>query len=178
MFTSIIRMLDEANVKLVSLWKDEIKKSEYMEHYKSLSDTEIEQRGLNVYKKLKNWLKSGADNDAAEKYFEGVGAERLKEGFSLTEVTYALYLTKKTLMTILEKENILSPNDELIQQLVILNNFFDLGNFYVTRGYMLEIHNRLERTKDLSREEIQKLIFKGSFDRDEIDPEEIIWRHI
>lgn len=181
MFEIFLTKLKSDLDNLTRLWISEIKKSEYMEHYLSLSEGELFERGKLVYRNLIDWLASGASNDKAEHYFEGVGSNRLEEGFSLTEVNYALYKSKNLIQRYISENAEITEHlnrQKLITFLTIVSNFFDLAVFYISRGYYNELYLRLEETQKLSKEELKKLVQKGSIDKKDIDADEIIWRHI
>ena len=152
-----------------------------MTHYKTLPKEELSHRINAVYFNLIKWLKEGASNDNSEQYFEAVGAERIKEGFSLTEINYAFYLTKKVLFgTLLQDNDYISSfsSEGTVEMMFTLSNFFDLGNFFIVRGYSAEVIKRLDATEKLSKEEITNIMIKGSLDDPELENDDIIWRHI
>jgi hypothetical protein len=181
MFDKVIQYINENSNNFIKKWSEEIQQSEFMIHYKTLPYDELSHRGEAVYLNLIKWLEEGASNDNSEQYFEAVGAERIKEGFSLTEVNYAFYLTKKVLFNSFLKENefvkSLAP-DHAVEMMFTLGNFFDLGNFFIIRGYGAQILKRLNESDKLSTEEINKIMAKDSLDDPDLDNDEIIWRHI
>lgn len=177
----LISVINSKIDELVDVWAGEIKASEYMEHYKTLSEDELHKRGQAVYSNLISWLDSGASQNETEKYFQEVGSERLKEEFSLSEVNYAIYLLKKLLNEslcadekLLEKIN----SKEAFELLSQLSNYFDLGRFFVTRGYSNELFERLEKSNKFSKDELKKIMTKDLLDDDELDSDEFIWRHV
>ena len=62
--------------------------------------------------------------------------------------------------------------------MAVLNDYFDLGNFYITRGYFNELIAKLDEDRKFSREEIRKLLTQSVMDWDSINDDEIIWRHV
>ena len=168
-FKNLISVV-EANLDTIAkTWLAEIKKSEYMSTYQKFSEDEVLKRGKAVYKNLIKWLETGASNKEVENYFEKVGAERNREGFPLTEVNYALYLTKKVFWSFsVWKVEItgLMDSSEAIELMTVLNNYFDLGNFYIERGYLNELFNKLDETKKFTKDELEKYFVKGALFRD------------
>lgn len=183
-FTKFIKMLNENKKTYANTWFELIINSEYMETYKKLDKEVILERGEAVFTHLASWLESGASNDVAEKYFEGVGKERFKEGFPLTEVIYALYMVKKVFWCCIawkkdvceEKEN--KDCEQCVEFLTILGNYFDLGNFYMTRGYFQKIFSELDNSSISGKEELKNFLKKGVINLEDLDKEEFIWRHV
>ena len=166
---------------LTSKWAEEIKKSEYMDKYKNLDADELLGRGEILYLNMISWLEEGASNVEIEGYFQGIGVERIKEGFSLTEINYAIYLLKVILNDYLatNKDLISSTDSSTAFEInAILNNYFDLGIFFVTRGYSQELFSRIERTNKFSKEELNQIISKSALEEEDADSDEFVWRHV
>lgn len=181
MYDNIIKYIQNNTADFVKKWSDSVRESDFMTHYIELSDDELSRRCSAVYKNLINWLKSGASDDSSEQYFESVGIDRINEGFSLTEINYAFFLTKKVLFsTLLNDEAFLKEKNskQTIQLMFTLGNFFDLGNFYIVRGYSAQISKKLNESKKFSREEVEMIMSKSQLDEDELDNDDIIWRHV
>ncbi len=177
----IINLINTNLTILAKTWVEGVKASEYMDSYKAYSDEELIKRGEGVLNQFTAWISSGASNDEAERYFQKLGETRLREGFSLTEVLYALYLTKRTFYNyISDNQDLmrdLSPK-EIFELITLTSNYFDLGNFYTARGYNNEMLKRLEETQKLTKEEIRHILKRSTFDKDDFDAEEVIWRHV
>ncbi len=180
MLNRLLNSLPKHIDALSKKWTHEILASEHMNNYKKLSKEQLEDRAKKVYENLIDWIEKGAENVNAEKYFEHVGVERLNEGFPLIEVYYAIYLTKKVLLKNLN-ELIESEPDKIfakqVEDMTILSNFFDLGNFYLIRGYIREAYKRIYDTKKISPDELNKIIYQGDLYKEEID-DDFIWRHV
>ena len=162
-------------------WLEETRKSDYMKTYRSFTDDDILNRCEAVYSHLIDWLQTGASSDEVENYFENVGMTRLKEGFPLTEVHYALYLTKKVLWDFVDWRDAITGSFETKtakQIMTILNNYFDLGNFYITKGYFEALFEKIDESKKFSKDELKRLFLKGAQDWDSLTEEDIIWRHV
>lgn len=166
---------------LTAKWAGDIKKSEYMDRYSKLDDEELFQRGEVLYLNLISWLEEGASNVEIEGYFSGIGIERIKEGFSLTEVNYAIYLLKVILFDFLAtNKNVISSTStqDSFEINAILNNYFDLGIFFVTRGYSQELFSRIESSNKFSKDELNSIISKSALEEEEADSDEFVWRHV
>jgi len=159
-FSKIIKFI-EANIHNLShAYYDQIKQSEFTRTYQQFDESKVIERAEKVFQNFIEWLKTGASNDKAEKYFESIGAERFREGFPLTEVNYALYTTKKVFWSFIAwKEELFDEMDfvQIIECTTILNNYFDLGNFYIIKGYVNELISKID---EYSKEEIKKYLIE------------------
>lgn len=171
-YESLIAIVEQNIEKLAQAWYVEIKRSEYMKTYNALSDEEILNRGRTLFSNLLKWLGTGADNEEIENFFENVGANRIKEGFPLSEVNYALYLEKKVLWSfVLIQDEItvtLSASDA-VDFMNILNNYFDLGDFFIIRGYMNELFKHLDESRRFTKEELENLLTHGALSKESLE---------
>jgi len=177
----VISFIKSRIPNLAENWSKEILHLDFMDHYKNLSEEELKKRNNAVYKNLIEWFESGASNATAEQYFEGLGAKRFKEGFALTEINYAFFLDKKVLFKEINDDIGFTKelgSAEAVNLICTLGNFFDLGNFYIIRGYNSAMIEKLENSNKFSSGELDNLMFKGSLDEDDLDNDDIIWRHV
>ncbi|MDH7604774.1 MAG: hypothetical protein QHH13_07740 [Melioribacter sp.] len=159
-FSKIIKYIEANLHNLSHAYYEQIKQSEFTKSYQQFDELKVIERAEKVFQNFIEWLKTGASNDKAEKYFENVGAERFREGFPLTEVNYALYTTKKVFWSFIAwKEELFDEMDfvQIIECTTILNNYFDLGSFYIIKGYVNELINKID---EYSKEEIKKYLIK------------------
>ncbi|MFA3782664.1 histidine kinase N-terminal domain-containing protein [Melioribacteraceae bacterium 4301-Me] len=180
-FSKIISFL-EANIPtLARAYYEQVQKSDFMLTYRKLDEPKIILREEAVFKNMIEWLKTGASNDKAEQFFEKIGRERFNERFPLTEINYALYITKKVFWSFVAWKPELFPNTDfqtMVEQMTVLGNFFDLGSFYIVRSYLNELFNKIDEASKLTKEDMKKLLVKGEFDKDNLDKSEIVWRNI
>ncbi len=181
MYNKLISIVEKNYDEMCKVWLKEVQKSEHMKHYQSFNEEEIVNRGTAVLDNLLKWLKAGAKSEEVENYYSEVGAARLKEGFPLTEVHYAIYLIKKIFWSYIDWKDAISGTFEqstATQIMTIFNNYFDLSNFYITRGYFNELFNALNESKKFSKEELKRYLIKGAIELDTIEEDDIIWRHV
>jgi len=164
-YESLIAIVESQLSDLTQAWVDEVKKSTYLTTYRKLTDAELSNRGNTLFLNIQNWLLKGASIESAETYFYNLGSERFTERFPLTEIYYALHLEKKVLWSFVawkdEVSGILEAHDA-IEFMTIINNYFDLGDFNILRGYMNELHAQLKDTNKFTKEEIEKFIASGT----------------
>lgn len=145
-YESLIAIVESHLEKLTETWIQEVNGSQYLETYKKLSEVELHARGNLLFTNLLEWLLKGASNDDAAVYFTEVGSSRMREGFPLTEIYLALHLEKKVLWSFVawkdEVTGILKPKDA-IEFMTVINNYFDLGNLYIIKGFHTELYKNL-----------------------------------
>lgn len=164
-YESLIAILEKHQDDLTRSWVSEVKNSDYLETYNKLSDKELSRRGNILFSNLYNWILNGASNDEVADYFQEIGSERISEGFPLSEIYYALYLEKKVLWSFVafkdEVAGILTARDA-IEFMTEINNYFDLGNFNIIRGYMHKLYNHISDSEKFTQEELETLLTKGA----------------
>ena len=170
-YESLIAILEKHLDNLTDSWVSEVKNSDYLETYQKLSNKELFGRGNILFSNLQDWLLNGASNEDAAKYFKEIGSKRISEGFPLSEVYYALYLEKKVLWSFVawkdEVAGILTPTDA-IEFMSEINNYFDLGNFNIIRGYLNNLYSHISECDKFTKEEMEKLLTKGALYQESI----------
>jgi hypothetical protein len=170
MNTQTMASLLEANAKsLAAIWLEEVKKTDYMNTYRALADGLVMHRGYHVYLMFIKWLQAGADDKDIAIDFEAIGIQRYKENFPLSEVMYALYLTKKVFWEFLITNEEVKKTFDMNQSpevISVFNNYFDLGNFFIVRGYLNELSNHLNETETINKDELQKILVKGGLSKE------------
>ncbi len=170
-YESLIAILETNLSKLTETWVKEVKNSQYLETYNKLPDKKLFNRGNVLFSNLQDWLMKGASNDEAAKYFQEIGRKRIDEGFPITEVYYALYLEKKVLWSyVAEKDEVTGvlKAKDAIEFMTVINNYFDLGNFYIIRGYMHELYSHLFKSEKFTKEELEEIFTKGALYQESI----------
>ncbi|MFA7228219.1 MAG: hypothetical protein WC061_04225, partial [Melioribacteraceae bacterium] len=166
-FGNIINLITQHKREIATAYFDQVKNSEYMKTYHKLDPQKVITREEATYSHLVEWLKSGIDNDEAEKFFSNIGSERYREGFPLSELNYALYISKKAFWAFLmEHSEIIEGLEKknIIEFFGILSNYFALGGFYMVRGYINTLFDKLDINDRLTREEIHNILVRGAFD--------------
>lgn len=162
-FSNIIHFLEGNISTLSNAFYEQVEHSKELKTYRQIDKSIVIERAENVFNQLINWLKTGASNVDAEKYFESVGSERFQEGFPITEVINALYVTKKIFWSFIAwKEELFNKYDylQIIEYMTVLNNFFDIGNIFIIKGYVNELINKIDESSEYSKEEIKKFLLK------------------
>ena len=170
-YESLIAILEKHLTDLTETWASEVNNSDYLETYKKLPQKELFNRGHILFSNLQDWLLKGASNDEIAHYFQEIGNKRINEGVPLSEIYYALYLEKKILWSYVSEKDevtgILKAKDA-IEFMTVINNYFDLGDFYIIRGYLHELFTHLSDSDKFSNDELENLFTKGALYKESI----------
>lgn len=167
----LVQVIRANRDRMAAQWCQEIRNCEYMKTYQTFDDPELIHRNAHVLDKLADSLASGTSRITLGKFFVQLGKERFRERFPLCEVNYALFLTKKVFWKRLHSEGDMTGPVELYQALELMNaicDFFDLASFYMIRGYMEEMHQRLAGTGKMKPDELKEIFTPGSFFYDNV----------
>jgi hypothetical protein len=165
-FNVVLNLLETKAEKLAATWCHEINRSEFMYAYRQLAEDELVKRHTRVIEGLGLWLERESCRNDVGRFFAALGRDRYREGFPLCEVNYALFLAKKGFWELIHSEGILDSALELYQALELVTNihsFFDIGNFYLIRGYMEAMYNEMQGAPKLSKADLQRYFHPGSF---------------
>ncbi len=99
--------------------------------YRNVPPGELEQRVYEIYRHLADWLLGKSELDVEKRYLE-IGAKRARQGVPLSQLIWAIILTKRNLWDFLEREAVLDRPAEIAGELEVeqlLDQFFDRAIF-------------------------------------------------
>ena len=94
-----------------------------------------------IYRHLGEWLISKDEFDLEQLYVK-IGARRAQQNVPLSQVAWAIILTKDNLWEFLKRESVLERPVEVfgeLEMLQMLNRFFDRAIYYAAVGYEQEV---------------------------------------
>ena len=107
--------------------------------YHSLPRSELHRRVYDVYHHLGRWLgDTDQIDDPVEAAYGTLGRTRRAEGIPLSEVVYALLLTKHHLREYIRASGLVGSAVELYQEEELqrlIGRFFDKAVYFTARGY-------------------------------------------
>jgi hypothetical protein len=115
--------------------------------YHSLSRDELHRRLFEVYHNLGRWVAAEAEETIESAYSE-LGKIRFAEDIPLSEVVYALILTKYHLREYINTSALLDSAVELYQEKELqrmIGLFFDKAIYFTIQAYMQEAARWFER---------------------------------
>jgi len=133
----LIRMIEHHADELTRALVEDLLSNPRTSSYHRLSREAIHDRTYHVYKDLGLWLNSKAEEDIEASYTE-LGKERAAEGIPISQVVFALTLTKYHLRDYIRAAGLVDSAVELHQEQElhhVLGQFFDKAIYYTIRAY-------------------------------------------
>ena len=146
-------------------WKTLIKKSPHLKHYHSMSDEELIDINVKYYPLLAKTLDRGLDRASVGDFFVKIGKTREKAAFPVSEVLYGLNLSQQVVIGYLMTDFVHDSTVRMYQAMGIVNRvseFFLLGCFYITKGFLEATYKEMSQTDKVS-EELLKKYFRDDF---------------
>jgi len=161
-------LIDSLNLKsrdFAVRWKDEIRNADQLKHYPTLDDETLIEKCRPCFPLLSRTLDRGLDRSLVGGFFVNVGKERLKSGFPVSEIIFALNVAQKVVIEFLMTE--FAPDNPMrmyqsMGALTRIAEFFLLGSFYVTKGFLEETYTNMSKNDAVSEELLRKY-FKDDF---------------
>ena len=140
-----MRMLTYKLVRLIETHSDtlaagllaKVRNSLRLGEYGSVPPEELQQRVYEIYRHLGEWLLSRREIDLDRRYIE-IGARRAAQGVPLSQLIWAIILTKENLLDFIKGESAMERPPEVfgrLELLELLEQFFDRAIHYAAIGY-------------------------------------------
>jgi hypothetical protein len=118
-----------------------------------------------LYPLLSRVLDRGLDRSLVGDFFVKMGKRRMKEGFPMSEVVFGINLAERVVIEYVIND--FAPENPMrmyqsIGALTRISEFFLLGSFYLTKGFLEETYTSMSCHDKLS-EEFLKKYFKDDF---------------
>ena len=161
-------IIDNLNMKAEDFavrWKNMVRKAPQLKHYNTLDDETLIKTDKALYPLLSSTLDRGLDRIALGNFFVNLGKTRMQEGFPVSEVIYGTNLTQKIVMEYTMTEFAPENPVRMYQSMGIISQvseFFLLGCFYLTKGYLEMVYTKMN-SHDKVSEELLKKYFKDDF---------------
>ena len=133
----LVRLIETHSDTLAAGLLAKVRNSLRLGEYGSVPPEELQQRVYEIYRHLGEWLLSRREIDVERRYIE-IGARRAAQGVPLSQLIWAIILTKKNLWDFLKHEAVLDRPAEISGELEVeelLDQFFDRAVYYAAVGY-------------------------------------------
>jgi hypothetical protein len=133
----LVKIIDARSNDLAYVWYEDVSKSQYTPHIKTLSRDEGLNMSLKVLKKLSDWLKPGVKGETRQTFVR-FGEQSYFKGFKMDEMIQLLILLKRHIWLHLLAEGIMTTNIEVYQALDVNNKvvlFFDRAIYFSLIGF-------------------------------------------
>ncbi|MDR2314333.1 MAG: hypothetical protein LBE02_07340 [Spirochaetaceae bacterium] len=161
-------LIDTLNLQakeFAARWKGLIRRSPQLKHYAALDDESLVRMNFGFYPLLARTLDRGLNRRELGDFFVHLGKERMKEGFPISELIYAVNLVQQTVISYIMTDFGVDSPLRMYQSMGILNKvaeFFLLGCFYLTKGFLESTYTNM-KSKNAVNEDILKQYFKDDF---------------
>jgi len=148
-------------VKLTNL----VRKAQQLKHYNTFDDETLIKANSSIYPLLSKVLDRGLDRSLVGSFFAGLGGKRMQEGFPVSEVIYVINLSEKIIIEYIMTEFAPESPARMYRSMDIISRvseFFLLGCFYLTKGYLEAVYTKMNVHDKLS-EDLLKKYFKDDF---------------
>jgi len=148
-------------------WRDQIRKAPQLKSYNAKTDEELVAMDEPLYGQLARMLERGVDRSVLGGFFVQMGKDRMAAGFSISETVFALNIARKVVIEFLEYgAEIMLDNPVQLYQTIDLSSrvaeFFFLGCFYLTKGFLESIYVEMNESESVS-ESLLKKYFNDDF---------------
>jgi hypothetical protein len=161
-------LIDTLNFKshdLAFRWKGLIRKATQLKHYNSLQDEALIDSNIDFYPLLARSLDRGIDRILIGDFFVKLGKDRMQKGCPISEVVFAVNLSQQVVIEYLMTDFVLDNTVRMYQAMGAVSRvaeFFLLGSFYLTKGFLEETWTSMSSSDKVS-EEFLKKYFRDDF---------------
>ena len=145
--TRLVRMVEDHADQITHALLNDLQSNPRTPTFHSLSRDELHRRVFEVYRNLGRWVANEAD-ETVEAAYSDLGKIRFAEDIPLSEVVYALILTKYHLREYISTSALLDSAMELYQEKELqrmIGMFFDKAIYFTVQAYMQEAARWFER---------------------------------
>jgi hypothetical protein len=133
----LVRLIETHSNELASCLLDRVRNSEATSDYFLVPDQDLKERVFEIYRHLGDWLITKDELELEQRYLR-IGVRRARQGVPLSQVAWAIVLTKDNLWEFLKKERELDRPVEVfgeLEMLQLLDHFFDRAIYYAAVGH-------------------------------------------
>jgi len=133
----LLRLVETHSEALAAGLLEKTQQSPLLPGYRDVPPGELEQRVYEIYRHLAEWLLGKSELDVEKRYLE-IGAKRAHQHVPLSQLIWAIILTKKNLWDFMQREAVLDRPAEISGELEVeqlLDQFFDRAIYYAAVGY-------------------------------------------
>jgi len=133
----LIRLIESRSDELANELLTRAKNSPHLVNFSKVPPSELKQRVFEIYRNLGEWLIKRTEEDI-EKQYSAIGARRFRQGVPLSELLWAIILTKDNLWDFLNRESFPGFEMEVLAEHEMfrsIDRFFNHAQYYAARGY-------------------------------------------
>jgi hypothetical protein len=150
-------------------WLAKIRKAENVSGLNAVEDAELLSIHAEILRKLGRWFDKSADKNEIGAFFVMLGKEYCAQGIPLSELTFSLNLDRKAVTEhVVEGEELEGAHRiyALMEALDQVGDFFFLGAYYLTKGYLEGTFNRMQCEQSLDDDTLNRYFPDDFFFKD------------
>jgi hypothetical protein len=154
MLYRLIRLIENHSEALANCLLTRVESSEATPAYKKVPPEELKAWVYDIYKHLGEWLITKDELDLELRYSD-IGARRAGQGVPLSQLVWAIILTKENLWEYIKREAGLERPVEAfgeLEMLQMLDLFFGRAIYYATTGYERAVAERAPEQSSVAAE--------------------------
>ena len=133
----LVRLIETHSEQLTRSLAEKLQKCERLPDLQKIPADEFQQRVYEIYHNLGEWLLVKTEADIEQRYTL-IGARRSEQGVALSQLLWAIVLTKEHLWEFLRREGFVDKPVELLQEIELfhmVDQFFERAMFWAAVGY-------------------------------------------
>jgi hypothetical protein len=133
----LVRLIETHSEALSNSLYTKLETSDKTKDFRKVPPDEFKARVCEVYQHLGEWLLGKTEADIERRYNE-IGRRRATQGVPVSQLIWAIALTKENLMEFLARESSMDKPIEIcgeLEVLQLLEQFFDRAIYYAALGY-------------------------------------------
>ena len=141
MLYRLVRLIETHSEALAACLLDRVQNSEATPDYGKVPPEELKERVYEIYRHLGDWLITKDELDLEHRYL-AIGARRALQGLPMSQVAWAIVLTKENVWEFIKKEIGIERPVEVfgeMEMFQLLDRFFDRAIYYAAVGYELAV---------------------------------------
>ncbi len=132
-----VRHIEDRSDALASSLLHKVQRSDRTEAFRKIPEEELTQRVYEIYRHLGEWLLDKSEADIEQRYTQ-IGARRAEQGVPLSQVIWAIILTKDNLWEFILDDSYPDRPIEIFgkqELLQLLDQFFERAIYSAAVGY-------------------------------------------
>jgi hypothetical protein len=133
----LVAMIEDHADQLTAGLIDHLRRHPRTSGYHGLARSELRDRAYDVYRNLGMWLTRGPESEIEARYAD-LGRRRRQEGIPVSQLIFALILTKEHLLDYVKTAGLSDTALDLYQELElvrVVEQFFDKAIYHAAHGY-------------------------------------------
>jgi len=133
----LVHLIESHSKELATELLARARQAPHLASFSRVPEHELRQRVYEIYSQLGQWLATRTERDIEHQYSE-IGARRYRQGVPLSELLWAIVLTKDNLWDFLYRESWPGFEIEVLAEhdmFRMIDHFFNRAMFYAARGF-------------------------------------------